>query len=457
MVGAGILLRGIAAVFTITVAYPDEHQQFLEQAQSLAFGGPAVQFWDQERGVRNLLYPYVLAGLLFIVEAIGIVDPFAQVACLRFILSTTILLLFVWFARRDQARGHVVRAFGLVFLASITTSVVYINVRVLSENAMMIPLLLGLLCLERRPAMAGWWWGVMFAVRFQAGFLILGFFLVALNQDFFSRFAKSTTLWRMRTFRMGLGFLFSFCLFVGLLDRLTLGGWFHSPLEYYQAQIVEGVAANFGVSPWYTYFLWLGAAFLGTSVLCALFFALGAIKDWQLALVCTLFLIGHSLVGHKEFRFLWCALPLGLILTSRGMEAAWNWWGTRPRRELAASLVLASFVLGSLICLSILKWRQDAHRSSAQALAVVGKQPNATGVAMCGLPSWQSGNYFFLRRSIPLVFIDREAISSKVPALEANINYLILPAEEPMPLPQETLHQVADFGFLRVYEIRRHK
>jgi hypothetical protein len=71
--------------------------------------------------------------------------------------------------------------------------------------------------------------------------------------------------------------LLGWALVLGLVDRLTWGGWFHSALAYWRYNWVEGKGALFGASPasYYLRVLWtsmptvtvvvLPAALLGLS------------------------------------------------------------------------------------------------------------------------------------------------------------------------------------------------
>src|SRR5690348_5318270 len=75
---AGVALRAGVAFGTLGIAHYDEHQQYLEQAHRIAFGY-GKEFWEQRRGMRNTLYPAVLAGGLKGLDLIGIHSPFVQV------------------------------------------------------------------------------------------------------------------------------------------------------------------------------------------------------------------------------------------------------------------------------------------------------------------------------------------------------------------------------------------
>jgi hypothetical protein len=455
LVLAGLALRGVAAAHSCGIAHPDEHQQYLEQAQGLAFGGPAQRFWEQERGMRNLLYPQALAAVLVLADRSGLRDPFAQAAALRFALAASAFLLIAWQAGRDLRRGHPVRAIALASLAALSTGVIYVHIRLLSENAMTIPLVLALLCLGRRPALAGAWLGVMLAVRLQSAFLALGFLLVALGDDLRSGRSPLVDPRKMNSVRMGAGLLFSAGLAVGLLDRVTLGGWFHSALENVRAQVVEGRAADWGVEPWY-YYLGRLAILWRASPLAPLLLLVGAVKEWRLAVAAALMVAGHSAIDHKEFRFVWGLLPIALVLAARGVEVTWGWLGPRSGRPWIMALA-ASFALGSVEGLRDLEWNSEPYRSSATALAAIGQRGDVTGVAVCGVPMWECGNYYFLRKRVPLLFRKPDELRAAPTLAGGTINYLVLPRSAAASFKPRELQMTAECGDLLACRFRSYQ
>src|SRR6185436_18940038 len=96
-----------------------------------------------------------------------------QAFILRLLLSETIFLLIALYAWRWYQDGRASAAFFLM-LTECCADVVFIQVRMLSENAMAVPMMLALLSERRWPRLAGFWWMIVFAVRFQAAFLIVG-------------------------------------------------------------------------------------------------------------------------------------------------------------------------------------------------------------------------------------------------------------------------------------------
>jgi hypothetical protein len=221
---------------------------------------------------------------------------------------------------------------------------------------------------------------------------------------------------------------------VGLLDRLTLGEWFHSPLACFRANIAEGVAAKYGVYPFSRYFTWTRQNLLHISPFVFPLLLLGAFREPRLAFTALLGVVGHSFIAHKEYRFVWPVLPLAFLMIALGFETAYAWLGQGWRRQYAVTVGVLSLVVGVAWRCWDIEWNPDPARSSSLALAEAGRWPGVTGVALYGIGEAGSGNYFYLRRNIPLLAEpnrrndDRQNLSickAKLRQHEGTVNYLI--------------------------------
>lgn len=467
---AGLCERLLGGVYSVAIAHPDEHQQYLEVAQKLAFGGPAIEFWEQARGMRNLFYPYLLAGILRVAQALGLDEPLGQGAVLRVMLALAVFSLFAKLCARLVREGQTRLGLSALGLFALLPSFVYLNVRCLSENAMTIPLLGALLCLPKRPGAAGLCLGIMFAVRFQSAFVALGIFGIALYDDIVSWKGAAARpslrqLWHDgQSLRMSAGALLAILLFVGLLDKLTLGGWFHSPIEYLEANIIENKAAAWGTSPWYQYLIWTSAAVWHAAFFAALLLVFGLRRGWRWFVPALAMLLGHSLVGHKEPRFIWGVAPLMVLVAAAGFEAGWDAlgkWTPRPStaRLLYSALTLSCLVVGAFVTWPGIPWTKAPYTDSAYALDYIRRRPDVRGVAVVNLRPWLAGNYFYLRRSVPLLFPKKPLERRQA----REINYVLANRREPSALSQLLRLKRGDrwegplfvYGRSSVYRLRR--
>ncbi len=448
----GIVLRLAASVLSQGFVHPDEHQQYLEVAQGIVYG-PHISWWEYERGTRHYFYPSCLALLLYSLDLIGIRDPLYQATIIRSLLSITIFVSFALLARDWLRQGRTPAALCLLALAALSPDIIYMSIRTLSETAATIPFVLSILFIKRDPFLTGFLLGAMFAVRFQAAFFIPGFLALNLYDDWSAR-----QCWKGSTCRLTAGLTIS--LFAaGLMDKLTWGRWFHSPLECFQANIIEGIAARFGMAPWYQYLDW-AAEFLAEAVplLGLVLVVLGVVRERRLAFLGLLFLIGHSVIDRKAPRFLWPLAPIGLMVFAAGFEVAYHWLPERWGRAILVTVFVFSLADGSLFRFENLDWEPEPSRSSSLALAKVGQYPDVTGVLVLNLPSFECGNYFYLRRDVPLLVesvSDPSDITSHPLWVQGTINYVIAWPKDTAIFAIGCLEEIEIVHGLGIYKVKR--
>lgn len=450
ILATGVVLRLAASVFSQGFVFPDEHQEYLEVAQGLVYG-PHISWWEYERGIRHYLYPSCLAVLLYSLDMIGVRDPIYQATIIRALLAVAIFAGIALLARDWLRQGRTPAAVCLLALAALSPDMIYTSIRTLSETAATIVFILSIYFFRRDPFLCGLFLGIMFAVRFQMAFFIPGFFMLSLYDDWSARQWRKGSTWPLTV-----GLAISLIM-VGLMDKLTWGRWFHSPLESFQAQIVEGIAARFGVAPWYQYLAW-GAQLLVEAVpLLGLgLIALGAMREFRLVFVGLIFLAGHSAIDRKDPRFLWPLAPILLIAFATGFEILYGWLSERWQRVTFVAFFSCCLVWGSWIRVEQLNWEPEPARSSSLALAKVGRCPDVTGVAIFNLPSAECGNYFFLRRDVPLLVIDVSHLSDVTAHplwAQGKINYLIAWPKDTPRFTKYQLEEIDTIHGLGIYKV----
>jgi hypothetical protein len=466
---AGITLRILAGTQSLGFANPDEHQQYLEAAQGIVHGY-CVTYWEYERGIRHYLYPGLLAGAIFLFELCGLSDPVLQAIAIRTLLGVFVLLSIVPVAHDWLRRGRLPAALCLITMAAFSPDMIFIGARTLSETAMIVPLMLGLYFFERRPAVAGALFGVMFAIRFQSAILIAGFALVS---AFDAWKANAKGAWRS-TVKLAAGLAISL-LCMGLIDKLTWGAWFQSPVEYFQANILEGIASHFSPGPWHRYLHWIWHGFLQASPLLFALLAVGMAGNRRLAFVVLLFLLVHMLISNKQSRFLWPALPLALVLMAEGFETFYYWLGgqkgtvpfslTRklgqsPNRAkcIGVGLLACWLLVGAGIRFAQTDWVLEPMKSNSIALARIGRMPDVTGVAVYGLPDYACGNYFYLRRNVPYLAKDeyqQQAVFGDQRWKDGTINYLLTRPSDVALFEKWRPEEVDRVGEWGIYKLKK--
>ena len=134
-------------------------------------------------------------------------------------------------------------------------------------------------------------------------------------------------------------------LLLGVTDALAWGRPFGSILANLQANVVEGRSLLYGTSPAH----WYGLQFLerwgaAAGVIAALS-VWGARRDPLPVLIALVVVLTHSAIAHKEYRFIYPAIPLAMFSAAVGSAELCQWLAARLRRPaLHAGLVAGAGV-----------------------------------------------------------------------------------------------------------------
>lgn len=342
-----LFLHLVAAYFSTGFHHYDEHFQILEFASYKLGITPVSELpWEFQSQIRPWFQPWLFYGLVKGLEIVGIENPFAQVTIFRFclgVLGWCSLLLMArcacrWFSGRDRV--------WVILLLSLLWFFPYQHVRTSSESlsGSLFFLGLGLMVLRAEYVFwAGLLFGLAFECRYQVGICVFFSVLWAIA---FRHVALRGALW------LSLGILVA----VGLgtfVDSWGYSQWVFSPWNYLKINLFEGRASEFGVQPWWDYFRSvsfgagpvLGVVIVGTMVAGWIRFPKHLLTWATLPFVCI-----HSLIAHKELRFLFpiaTAVPFFMVLV-------WGWRGTRiPRWGVRVLGWLLGIVNGLLLVASI--------------------------------------------------------------------------------------------------------
>ncbi len=303
------------------IFWPDEVFQSLEPAHRLVHGYGLVA-WEFVDGARNWALPGFVALWLRLAKFAGLEHPQSYLTLVRLVF-VALSLLTVWavyrLARSQGALPELAAAAAAAF--AVAAPIVYFSHRAMSENAAALPVALGL-AFSFRPDARGRdivvgasLLGLSVLLRLQCGV-----FCVGLLATFAAR-----KEWRR--LRDAAAVLFAWAIVFGALDAFTwadapgarFGGWFHSALKYIDFNLVEKGASGWGTSPFPFYFQKLYASMEGLSVAVFALSLLAANRARGLFLTAAAFLLLHSSVGHKEYRFLVPVLPVFFALAGVGL------------------------------------------------------------------------------------------------------------------------------------------
>ena len=371
---ASVVLHLVTGWFALNPFHPDEHFQILEFAFARMDLSPVEDLpWEFAQGMRSSLQPAMAMGVWRVLEMAGVADPFVWTHSLR-ILSTlmgvaTTVGVAAGVGPSLNRAGRVT-----VWLAGLFTWFLpWMHTRFSSENLSGMAFAVAVVMLVRgervgraqeagagegpdgagrdptvRPGpdvVAGVLLGLAFILRYQTGIATvgLGAWAVLVRRERVDRLTRVAG---------GVGA----AVLAGLaLDWWFYGTWTWTPWNYLRVNLLDGAAAGFGTSPWHHYLTGhplafvppLGIVLAGAAVSGAL---VRARSPWSWS--AGAFVIAHSMLAHKEFRFL---LPLMYVFpvflaytthavaarTSRCRAAAW-WAAPLALQNLVLLLLLAT-------------------------------------------------------------------------------------------------------------------
>lgn len=299
------------AVFSTGFYYPDEHFQILEFAKwKMGQNTPLAMAWEHESMIRPTLQPVITMMIIRPCQWLGMQNPFHQVMLLRILTSLVMLYCMHVFVKAAGRWVNPQHRIGLLVATLFFWLMPMISARYSSETlgvACLLLLLARLLNKEQPSLREAMWMGIVaalgFEFRYQMAFALVGILAWILAVGHYK--------WRIWC-AAALSFM-GVIVFCTLLDYWFYGKFVIAPYNYYYMNIVMHIAAAYGVSPWYTYFLQLGvlpSLALGVPIILSV--CIGTFKHYRNPVVWAFwaFLLIHSAISHKEPRYLFPLMPL---------------------------------------------------------------------------------------------------------------------------------------------------
>jgi len=426
------------------IFWPDEIFQSLEQAHRVVFGYGFVP-WEFQDGARSWLFPGAFATLWKVAGTLGVHSGMVLVLLAK-LSMVAIALVGVYATIRIAERlgGPTAGVLAGLMAATFPASLIFGH-RCMTEMASGSVLALAVwLWLEgerRRMFLAGLLTSLAIFLRYQNALVAIGLLLALL---------ASARRREAITFVAGgaVGLLGG-----EILDWITWGSPFHSLRAYLRYNLLQGRSADYGVSSW-SYYLETAWSSTGVS---SLAIATGVIAAWSRARALVAVAIGfvavHSLIAHKEYRFVMPVVPLLLALSAVGLQTLLARWKDAPPfaadrwRRHAPPVVLGVAMSVLMVVKSVDatlastgQWSDQAegaksvwhHWEGANlALADVGRRSDLCGVLLAGLGAAWSGGFTYLHRDVPFLTLDDAVTPGD---LLPFANYVILsPDVEPPP------------------------
>ena len=422
------------------IFWPDEIYQSFEPAHRWVFG-TAILPWEFLEGARNWAFPATIAALLKL-SSLFSDDPRTYLDLTRLVLSA--VSVATAFASYKLARGHGASSLSAAAgaaLYALAAPVIFLAPRAFSETVSALPAALGLAFAlprsrDRRAVLIGAALiGIAVLFRLQNAIFAAGLLAVLLARR------------DRRAVIDAIAVLAGAAAVYGLIDQFTWGKPFDSARQYIAVNLATpSLIANFGdvavrtqleqYFPPITYYARYLLTSMGIPLVVALALAAFAWRRaWELWLIAIAFFAVHSLIPHKELRYVVPVIPLIGALAAIGIDEAarlarrqaraqWAQWAAPA---LAAALVVAcglsaatfrELTFGQLGVEStrlvsndkgdLVPWRTPAASAYDdpggvdRLLLAARAMPDLCGIKIeAVLPEFQGG-YTYLHRAVPL-------------------------------------------------------
>ena len=456
-----ILTLAFAARAAVALAgdfalHPDEIMQYLEPAHGLVFGN-GIAHWEFFYGGRSWLVPGLVAAFLTLFDLFGLGQPHWYVDAVKLMFCAVSLLIpagMYSFARRhfSETAARVALVAGAFWYELVG----FAHKPMTEFVATSLLVVLLALCMRTPLDRTRTIWITAFfavfvaAVRVQyapLALLLLGVAFVC-------------TRHRMRL-ALACGAMF---LFVGLFDAVTWdAGLFHSYLTNIQVNLVLDPLRT-GESPPYQFLLWFALASTGLGALCVLAALANPRRYGFLLTLIAVILVIHSLSEHKEYRFVFAAIPLGLLI---GSDLAARVAARLPHPPSPAAAMASVFTLVSVVGIAnALPYQDEVYNGYSnyhgtisffrerdpriEAYRYLAQAPGVEGVLHADRFYHELPGYYYLHRKVP--FYDTrtlQVIGKTTPDTLAQSATHILTENPNLEIPGYRIER--EFGPVRIW------
>jgi hypothetical protein len=373
-------LRLWVANFQPNLIWADEIYQVVEPAHRLVYGYGLIA-WEYVVGMRSWIFPGAIAGLLWLGKLFGSDPAFKLIPVQAFMVLASLVPVGVgyrWGERLDGVRG------GLIvggFLA-VWVDLLYIAPHPLSDviaSDILMAALFAALPLTtqagpRRLMLAGALFGLTFVLRMQLGPALLVAAIFACRRD------------RRRWSALVMGGAIV-VLASGTLDWVTLGAPFQSIWLNLWLNIAKGVSSDYGTAP-AAYFLVAPIIFWGVPVAILVFAqsVIGGRRFPALFAVAIAIFLTQSAIAHKEWRFIFPALPPLIALCGIAAIRVIRDIGGQPASQLRLNMLAAvALMIWASVSIAVAlmpSYRQHWTLRSelVRAFALASRQPGVCAV-----------------------------------------------------------------------------
>lgn len=443
-----LLLRLAISIANPNILWPDEIFQSLEQAHRLAYGYGVVP-WEFREGTRSWVLPGILAGVMRLTDWIGDGSSGYLIGVTIFLCLLSllpVLIGFLWGYRTNGLVGAIITA----IVCSVWFELIYFAPKALTEvlaaHFLLAGVYLGVYSNSHKRSQlffAGCLCGTTIALRIHLLPAVIVAAVFICRRD------------RRKWLHLITGILLPILVF-GLVDAFTWSYPFQSLWKNAWVNVVEDKSSQFGVSPWYGYVFPIIKNWSLAVVPMALLAFLGARRSPILAWIAIVILLTHSAIAHKEYRFIYPAILIAIVLAGLGCAELVTRLALRrfSNRKAIASVLICLVIWTSLS--TILATRYGSFESNSismlwsipnrirwkdfsgnlLAFKTLSTEQTLCGVGVLGITWFWTGGYTYLHRNVPIFQIEKKNdfdkfspsfnyLVSTVPVPSSNQNYTV--------------------------------
>jgi len=434
-----LVLHVLAAIFNEGYHHPDEHFQIIEMASYKAgMTDAACLPWEYESQIRSGFQPMIAFVFLKIFSAIGISNPFFIDGFFRLLATIlgwlSLLYLVQYFVKSEKYISNNV----VLLLSILIWFVPYIHARFSAESVSGSVFSIALtywLNKEKVDRITLWQYFLVgfimcstFLLRFQMAIAVLAFLawliiVYKINIKQFVVFALGNILMML----------------IGLLtDYWLYNEWTLTPWNYFYVNIFEGVAASFGTFPvwYYGYFILLKAIFpLSLIILVALCYYIYKRPKDVFTWVVFIFVFIHSLVAHKELRFIFPMLNFLIIILLWSLSVLMNAkWYHNINRSIRMSFWGVCITLNILLSIIVVFMPANEMIPMYRKLYSISKEQNSiTIITLDEDPYHQVGLDFCFYKANNIQLLKLNNLQEAIEYLKENKQAILFTSNKDRP------------------------
>jgi GPI mannosyltransferase 3 len=413
------------------IIFPDEIFQNLEPAHYLVHGNNLAT-WEYIIGLRSWLMPLILAGPMWVGSLLS-TDPVTEMLPIRLfmILSSLIPVIcaYLWGRNLESKKTGLLIAFCVAAASDLVLMAPHTFNEVLAAH-----LFVGGVYLAfpgqpesraSRLIAAGIMFALVFTLRIHVAPALLFIYLYVCRLDF------------RRWLTMGMAAFLTVCISIGFFDWLSWGVPFRTVWVNFTVNIIADVSSSFGTSTAWELLGYILLLWHIPGILFIIFMVSGIKRVPFLFAIALIIIAPHLFIAHKEWRFIFPAMPFFAIVAAFGVVRIGRYAvGKSQVRQWSPKIVY-----GSLACVwlatsvamlhSPMNSEKMLHNQARKMFAFnyVSDIKSACGLGLYKIYRSNTPGHSYLPKTINFDIMDAKNFDSEAKAF----NVILAQADRPPP------------------------